>query len=97
MASGGAQAVRRSLGRRHLLRVVREIRQLHTKGNLLLMTLQTDGGAVKFQLDTPGEGCHSFGPAGLLLADAGGNYFHVPDRRKLPKRQRRLLDSYFGD
>ena len=77
--------------------MVREIRQLHTKGNLLVMTLVTDSGPLEFQLDKPGEGCQSFGPSGLLLSDAGGNYFHVPDCRALPKHQQRLLDLYFGD
>ena len=91
------QAILQSLGRRYFLCRIREIRQMSTKGNLLEMTVLTDSGAAKFHLDKPGEGSQAFGRDGLLLVDAGGNYYIIPDRLALPKRQQRLLNLYFGD
>jgi ATP-binding cassette, subfamily B, bacterial len=91
------QYVERSLSRRYLLRPVREIRQMSTKGNLLDMLLVTDCGTVKFQLDKPGAGRQYYGDGGLLLVDAKGNYYIIPDSDALPKHQKRLLNLYFGD
>jgi ATP-binding cassette, subfamily B, bacterial len=91
------KAILRSLDRRYLLRPIFEIRQLRTKGNLLEMSVFIDSGLNKIYLDKPGEGCQSFGKGGLLLTDAGGNYYVIFDRYKLPKHQQRLLNLYFGD
>lgn len=91
------QAMLQSLGRRYFLYRIQEIRQIITKGNLLEMDVSTDSGAAKFHLDKPGEGSQSFGRNGLLLTDARGNYYVIPDRHALPKRQQRLLNLYFGD
>ena len=57
----------------------------------------TDSGAAALRLEKPGEGSQPFGANGLLLTDAGGSYYIIPDRGALPKRQQRLLTLYFGD
>ena len=89
--------MRRSLGRRYLLRRIREIRQIRTSGNLLTLSVLTDSGPAALRLEKPGEGSQPFGPSGLLLTDAGGSYYVIPDRGALPKHQQRLLTLYFGD
>ncbi|MEN6452119.1 MAG: DUF1854 domain-containing protein [Thermoguttaceae bacterium] len=91
------QAIEQSLGRHYLLRRVREIRQMRASENVLTLEVATDGGLASLRLDKPGEGAQPFGSDGLLLADAGGNYFVIPDRGTLPRRQQRLLTLYFGD
>ena len=91
------EAVRRSLARRYLLRRIREIRQVRTSGSELVLSVITDGGPAKLRLEKPGEGCQDFGAGGLLLTDPEGNYFVIPDRCALPRRQQRLLTLYFGD
>jgi ATP-binding cassette, subfamily B, bacterial len=90
-------AVERSLARRYLLQRVLEIRQARGKPGRLVLSLITEGGPVNLELRKPGEGWQPFGPHGLLLLDPQGNYYAVPDRRRLPKRQQRLLTLYFGD
>ena len=91
------EAVRRSLARRYLIRRIQEIRQVHTSGSQLAMSVLTDGGPAKLRLEKPGEGCQDFGAHGLLLTDPEGNYYVIPDRSALPRRQQRLLTLYFGD
>ena len=91
------EAVRRSLARRYLIRRIQEIRQVHTGGSQLSMSVLTDRGPAKLRLEKPGEGCQDFGAHGLLLTDPDGNYYAIPDRRTLPHRQQRLLTLYFGD
>ncbi len=91
------EAVRRSLGRRYLLRPIREIRQIRTSGNLLMLSVLTDSGPAALRLEKPGEGSQPFGGGGLLLTDAGGSCYVIPDRGALPKYQQRLLTLYFGD
>ncbi len=91
------EAVRRSLARRYLIRRIQEIRQVRTSGNQLSMSVLTDRGPAKLRLEKPGEGCQEFGAHGLLLTDPEGNYYAIPDRRALPRRQQRLLALYFGD
>ncbi len=91
------EAVRRSLARRYLIRRIREIRQLRTSGPQLALTVYTDGGSTRLRLERPGEGCQDFGAHGLLLTDPDGNYYLIPDRSALPRRQQRLLTLYFGD
>jgi ATP-binding cassette subfamily B protein len=90
-------AVERSLRRRYLLRRIGEIRQLRTSENVLALSVLTDSGAAAIRLEKPGEGSQPFGRNGLLLTDSAGNYFVIPDRNALPKRQQRLLTLYFGD
>ncbi|MGO9113039.1 MAG: DUF1854 domain-containing protein [Thermoguttaceae bacterium] len=91
------EAVRRSLARRYLIRRIQEIRQVHTSGTQLALSLLTDGGPAKLRLEKPGEGCQEFGAHGLLLTDPEGHYYVIPDRNALPRRQQRLLTLYFGD
>jgi hypothetical protein len=91
------EAVRRSLARRYLIRRIREIRQLRTSGAQLALSVLTDAGPAKLRLEKPGEGCQDFGARGLLLTDPEGNYYAIPDRSALPRRQQRLLTLYFGD
>jgi hypothetical protein len=91
------EAVRRSLARRYLIRRIEEIRQVRTSGAQLALSVLTDGGPAKLQLEKPGEGCQHFGAQGLLLTDPEGNYYVIPDRSALPQRQQRLLTLYFGD
>ena len=91
------EAVRRSLARRYLIRRIQEIRQVHTSGSQLALSVLTDGGPAKLRLEKPGEGCQDFGAHGLLLTDPEGNYYVIPDRSALPRRQQRLLTLYFGD
>ena len=91
------EAVRRSLARRYLIRRIQEIRQVRTSGSNLRCAVLTDGGPAKLRLEKPGEGCQDFGAHGLLLTDPEGNYYVIPDRSALPRRQQRLLTLYFGD
>ena len=91
------EAVRRSLARRYLIRRIQEIRQVHTSGSQLVLSVLTEGGPAKLRLEKPGEGCQDFGARGLLLTDPEGNYYVIPDRSALPRRQQRLLTLYFGD
>jgi hypothetical protein len=91
------EAVRRSLARRYLIRRIQEIRQAHTSGSQLALSVLTDGGPAKLRLEKPGEGCQDFGARGLLFSDPEGNYYVIPDRSALPRRQQRLLTLYFGD
>ena len=91
------EAVRRSLARRYLIRRIQEIRQVRTSGSQLALSVLTDGGPAKLRLEKPGEGCQDFGAHGLLLTDPEGNYYVIPDRSALPRRQQRLLTLYFGD
>ena len=91
------EAVRQSLARRYLIRRIQEICQVRTSGSQLVLSLLTDGGPAKLRLEKPGEGCQDFGAHGLLLTDPDGNYYAIPDRRALPRRQQRLLTLYFGD
>ena len=91
------EAVRRSLARRYLIRRIQEIRQVQTSGSQLAMSVLTDGGLAKLRLEKPGEGCQDFGARGLLFSDPEGNFYVIPDRSALPRRQQRLLTLYFGD
>ncbi|MEN6494321.1 MAG: DUF1854 domain-containing protein, partial [Thermoguttaceae bacterium] len=94
---GAQEAMLWSLGRRYLLRQIREIRQIHTSGSSLSLSVVTDSGPSRIHLEKPGEEVQPFGSHGLLLVDAHGCYYVLPDRGALPKRQRRLLTLYFGD
>ena len=91
------EAVCRSLRRRYLMRQVREIRQIGTSGNQLVLSVRTDSATVDLRLEKPGEGSQPFGNNGMLLTDASGSYYIIPDRGALPKWQQRLLTLYFGD
>ena len=91
------EAVRRSLARRYLIRRIQEIRQAAHQRQQLALSVLTDGGPAKLRLEKPGEGCQDFGAHGLLLTDPEGNYYVIPDRSALPRRQQRLLTLYFGD
>jgi ABC-type multidrug transport system ATPase subunit len=91
------RAVEQSLGRRYLIRRICEVRQVRTSGRQLVLSVSTDSGPARIQLEKPGQGFQPFGPRGLLLVDGQGNYFVVPDRGALPKRQQRVLALYFGD
>jgi hypothetical protein len=91
------EAVMQSVRRRYLLRRISEIRQVRTKGKLLVLNVSTEAGPAGIQLEKPGEGVQPFGRSGLLLVTAEGDYYVVPDRGTLPKRQQRLLALYFGD
>ena len=91
------EAIRRSLARRYLIRRVKEIGQLRTSGAQLALSVLTDGGPAKLRLEKPGEGCQDFGAHGMLLTDPEGNYYLIPDRSALPRRQQRLLTLYLGD
>ncbi|MCE9544370.1 MAG: DUF1854 domain-containing protein [Planctomycetia bacterium] len=86
-------AVRRSLNRRYLLRRIREIRQVRASGNLLTMSVMTEGGLAALRLEKPGEGSQPFGDNGLLLSDAAGSYYVIPDRASLPRHQQRLAQA----
>ncbi len=90
-------AVCRFLERRYAMRRIREIRQIHTDGNQLTLSVATDGGPAAVRLKKPGEGSQPFGPNGLLLTDGDSGYYLIPDRGALPKRQQRLLTLYLGD
>ena len=79
------EAINRSLGRRYLLRRILEIRQIRTSENVLSLSVETDGGPAAIRLTKPGEGSQPFGPSGLLLTDAMGNCFVIPDRSAIPK------------
>lgn len=89
-------AVRRSLNRRYLLHIVQEIQQILIKHNHLTVQIVTDGEEKVLQIEKPSESCQPFGDNGLLLTDASGSYFVVPDCRALPKRQQRTINLYFG-
>lgn len=91
------EVVCRSLARRYFLQRIRAIRQIHTQGNQLVLLALTDRGAIRLQLEKPGDGYQTFGKDGLLLADSRGNYFLFPSRSELSKRQQRLLSLYLGD
>jgi len=90
-------AVRRSLERRYLLRSVDEVRQIRNDGNHVVALVSIDGIRREFQVDNRGDNVFRFGENGLLLIDERGNYYAIADRDKLPKRQRNLLESYFGE
>ena len=62
-----------------------------------MLSVLTDNGPASLRLEKPGEGSQPFGRGGILLADAGGSYYIIPDRGALPKHQQRLLTLYFGD
>jgi ATP-binding cassette subfamily B protein len=90
-------AVRRSLARRYLLRRIREVRQVRTQGQWLELLVLTEGGSTqRIQMEKQGEGYRPYGREGLLLVDTRGNYFVIPNRRALPRRQQRLVALYFG-
>jgi ATP-binding cassette subfamily B protein len=89
-------AVRRSLNRRYLLHIVREIQQIHIQHNHLTVQVATDGGLRVLQIEKPSESCQPFGDNSFLLTDVSGNYFIIPDSLAIPKRQQRLLNLYFG-
>jgi ATP-binding cassette subfamily B protein len=91
------EAIERSLARRYLFREIREIRQVQTSAHQLVLSLITDGGPVRLELDKCSEGFQPFGKHGLLLTDAEGHCYVLRDRGALPKHQRRLLTLYFGD
>jgi hypothetical protein len=89
-------AVRRSLNRRYLLHIIREIQQIRIQHNHLTLHVATDGGPRVLQMEKPGENCQPFGDNGLLMTDASGNYFIIPDCCALPQRQQRLINLYLG-
>lgn len=91
------EAIHRSLSRRYLLRRIHEIRQIRTSANMLVLSVLTESGPTRVELEKQSDGVQSFGARGLLLIDAQGGYFVLPDRGMLPKRQQRLLTLYFGD
>lgn len=90
------QAVRASLDRRYLLHAILGIRRLNSRGNVLSLSIETRGGSRDIQVEKTGESVQPFGNDGLLVNDRTGNIFVVADRGTLPKKQRRLLDLYFG-
>jgi len=91
------EAILRSLGRRHLLHRIREIRQIRTNVNNLVLTVMTESGPAQIRLEKQSDGVQVFGARGLLLIDTQGGHYILPDRGALPKRQQRLLTLYFGD
>jgi hypothetical protein len=90
-------AVQRSLGRRYLLQAVDEIRQIRAEGSQVVLLVSIDGVRGEVQVDNRGDGFRRFGENGLLLLDTQGSYYVIADRSTLPKRQRSLLELYFGD
>jgi ATP-binding cassette subfamily B protein len=89
--------LRRSLNRRYMHCVVKDIRKMRIRGNTLVISVSTDGGPIDFQLRNSSDCSQPFGSNGLLLIDESEKYYAIPDRRNLPKHQQRLLNLYFGD
>jgi ABC-type multidrug transport system ATPase subunit len=90
-------AVERSLGRRYLFHAIDGIRQIRSEGNQVVLQVTTEGVRQKVHVDLRGNTFHRFGQNGLLLFDAQGGCYVIADRDGLPKRQRNLLELYFGD
>jgi ATP-binding cassette subfamily B protein len=91
------RAIEKSLGRRHMFRLVHEIHRMRVRGNQLVMSATIDAGSIEVPLKKSGEGSQRLAGEGLLLCDETGNYYAVPDRRKLPRQQRTLLETYVGE
>jgi hypothetical protein len=90
-------AVERSLGRRYLFHAIDGIRQIRSEGKQVVLQVTTEGVRRKVHVDPRGDAFHRFGQNGLLLFDAQGGCYVIADRGALTKRQRNLLELYFGD
>jgi ATP-binding cassette subfamily B protein len=91
------QAVRGSLARRYLLRPIREVRQIRSNGQSLLLRVVMASGPARIELEQHGQSVQSFGRHGVLLIDRQGSHYVIADRGTLPRRQQRLLALYFSD
>jgi hypothetical protein len=80
-----------------MFRLVHEIHRMRVRGNQLVMSATIDAGSIEVPLKKSGEGSQRLAGEGLLLCDETGNYYAVPDRRKLPRQQRTLLETYVGE
>jgi len=89
-------AVQRSLGRRYLLRPLAGLRQIRSEGNRAVLLVSIDGVRREVQVDNRDDNVCRFGDNGLLFIDVEGIYYVIADRGDLPKRQRNLLELYFG-
>jgi ABC-type multidrug transport system ATPase subunit len=90
-------AVGRSLGRRYLFHAIDAVRQIRSDENRVDLLVVAGGVRTRVQVDNRGDNFHRFGLNGLLLLDVKGSYYVIADRAALPKRQRNLLELYFGD
>lgn len=98
--AASAAAVRDVLARRYLWHNVAELRAIHTRGQLLSFQVRLEGAAAaptRFDVDRSASAVQRFGDCGLLLRDTQGEYYRLSDPARLPRRQRRLLNLYFGD
>ncbi len=90
-------AVRRALERRYLFHNIREIRQLYARGPKLRFSVETESGPMKFTMEKTADSSRRFGDRGYLLMDGIGNWYVIPDRTALHRRQQSLLSLYLGD
>ncbi len=90
-------AVQRAMARRYLLQPIDDIRQIRSHGNQITLLVSSNGAVKEVRLDNRGDGFQRFGSKAVLLLDSRGSYYVIADRSTLPKRQRNLLELYFGD
>jgi hypothetical protein len=91
------ELIRRSLNRRHLLRMLTGITSMRQSKGVLSCIAQTDAGEIAFTLSTGPESIKKFGPRGRLLIDIDGNHYLITDLNLLPAARRRQFQMQFAD
>jgi hypothetical protein len=87
------QVLEGELARREFVPVVRKIVQVSAESPPTDWDVITDRGPTRFTLDSDGD-LRRLGPHRVLIADARGLRYQIPDTRALDLASRRLLERY---
>jgi ABC-type multidrug transport system ATPase subunit len=83
-----------ALGKRYLLRPIRQINDIKLEYGYLRFDVKTDQGPTEFTMRWNQSHAQDFGARGKVLLDLEDNRFLVPDVDKLPAADRELLQRY---
>ncbi len=85
--------VEEELRRRYLTSTVEAIVHIRSEFGVTYWHVETDRGPRDFVVQSLSESCIWLSERHLLLVDADGNRFEIPDRRALDPKSAKLLDD----
>ncbi|MCK6474999.1 MAG: DUF1854 domain-containing protein [Planctomycetes bacterium] len=86
--------VQECLKRSYLVPRVLRIVDIHDEYHLVRWTLETDRGPVAFDMDNIYKNIQRRPGGRVVLTDTHENHYEIPDRKKLDRESRAMLDAY---
>jgi hypothetical protein len=87
------QLARVALDRFYVIAEIRQIRATRLEMGVSYWEVETDRGPRAFTLKDPQENVRDLGPGRILLIDAHGNRYQIPDVRGLDPASRKALEA----